>query len=298
MSERIFVVGHAAVTCLGRDMDATWRGLIEGRSGIRRHPALGTESFLQDLGGMVEDFGPGTESEDPAIAKLSARFLHLGMAAARAAWAEPGWTGRSRARPAPRGGGHGLGVRRAGPAGGRAGADGPAAEPGDQPLPRPGDDHQPGRRAGRPAPGALWPRRGAGQRLRLGRARGGPGRDVPPVGRGRRGPLRGRGERLHAADRQRLRHHEGAAGQEAGRPLGAGPGAGQPAVQRRPGRLRPGRGGRGAGPGDRVGRRTGWDSSPRPSSWPGPPIPTATTWPCPAATGSSAAWRRRWNAAA
>jgi 3-oxoacyl-[acyl-carrier-protein] synthase II len=69
-------------------MDATWRGLIEGRSGIRRHPALGTESFLQDLGGLVDDFGPGTTEEDPAIAKLSARFLHLGMAAARAAWAE------------------------------------------------------------------------------------------------------------------------------------------------------------------------------------------------------------------
>jgi 3-oxoacyl-[acyl-carrier-protein] synthase II len=88
MADRIFIVGHAAVTCLGRDMDATWRGLIEGRSGIRRHPALGSELFLQDLGGMVEDFGPGSALEDPAIAKLSARFLHLGMAAARAAWAE------------------------------------------------------------------------------------------------------------------------------------------------------------------------------------------------------------------
>ena len=90
MAERIYIVGHAAVTCLGRDMDATWRGLIDGRSGIRRHAALGTESYLQDLGGMVEDFGPGTASEDPAIAKLSARFLHLGMAAARAAWADSG----------------------------------------------------------------------------------------------------------------------------------------------------------------------------------------------------------------
>jgi 3-oxoacyl-[acyl-carrier-protein] synthase II len=71
-------------------MDATWRGLIEGRSGIRRHPGLGSELFLQDLAGMVEDFGPGTLEEDPAIAKLSARFLHLGMAASRAAWADSG----------------------------------------------------------------------------------------------------------------------------------------------------------------------------------------------------------------
>jgi 3-oxoacyl-[acyl-carrier-protein] synthase II len=90
MSERIFVVGHAAVTCLGRDMDATWRGLVEGRSGIRRHAALGPESFLQDLAGLVEEVGPGTASEDPAIAKLSSRFLHLAWEAARAAWADAG----------------------------------------------------------------------------------------------------------------------------------------------------------------------------------------------------------------
>ncbi len=88
MADRIFIVGHSAVTCLGRDMDATWRGLVEGRSGIRRHEALTSDSYLQDIGGIVDDFGPGTESEDPSIAKLSARFLHLGMAAARAAWAD------------------------------------------------------------------------------------------------------------------------------------------------------------------------------------------------------------------
>jgi 3-oxoacyl-[acyl-carrier-protein] synthase II len=90
MAERIFIVGHAAVTCLGCDMDTTWRGLIEGRSGIRRHTALSPESFLQDLAGLVEGLGPGTPSEDPAIAKLSARFLHLAMGAARAAWADAG----------------------------------------------------------------------------------------------------------------------------------------------------------------------------------------------------------------
>jgi 3-oxoacyl-[acyl-carrier-protein] synthase II len=90
MVERIFVVGHAAVTCLGRDMDATWQGLIEGRSGIRRHVALGSDSFLQDLAGLVEDLGPGTPAEDPAVAKLAARFLHLAMGAARAAWSDAG----------------------------------------------------------------------------------------------------------------------------------------------------------------------------------------------------------------
>ncbi len=299
MAERIFIVGHSAVTCLGRDMDATWRGLIEGRSGIRRHAALGGESFLQDLGGIVEDFGPGTESEDPAIAKLSARFLHLAMAAARAAWSDAG-SGPAGfgARPAPGGGGHRLGVRRAGPARGRAGTDDPTAEPGDQSVSRPGDDHQPGGRADRPAPPALWPQRGAGQRLCLGRSCGRPGCDVPALGRGRRRRLRGRRERLHPAGRQRFRDDEGAAGQEAGRPIGPRPGAGQPAVQRRPGRASswPRGPGRSSWPPSRP--CAGWAWRPRPSSWAGPPIPTATTWPCPAATGSAAAWRPRSSAAA
>jgi 3-oxoacyl-[acyl-carrier-protein] synthase II len=90
MAERIVVVGHAAVTCLGRDMDATWRGLVAGRSGIRRHAAFGADAFLQDLAGIVEDLGPGTASEDPAVAKLGARSIHLAMASARAAWADAG----------------------------------------------------------------------------------------------------------------------------------------------------------------------------------------------------------------
>ena len=34
MAERIVVVGHSAVTCLGRDMDATWAGLVAAPAGV------------------------------------------------------------------------------------------------------------------------------------------------------------------------------------------------------------------------------------------------------------------------
>lgn len=88
MSERIVVVGHSAVTCLGRDLDSTWDGLLAGRSGLGRREALGTGAFLQDVAGMVEGIGPGTDSEDPALSRLGSRFLHLAMAAARSAWAD------------------------------------------------------------------------------------------------------------------------------------------------------------------------------------------------------------------
>jgi 3-oxoacyl-[acyl-carrier-protein] synthase II len=93
MTERIWVVGHAAVTCLGRDMDATWDGLLAGHSGLRRHAALRADAFLQDIGGMVDDFGPGSACEDPDVARLPARSIHLAMAAARAAWNDAGLQG-------------------------------------------------------------------------------------------------------------------------------------------------------------------------------------------------------------
>ncbi len=72
-------------------MASTWRGLIDGRSGICRHSgACLPTCSCRTSAGVVEDFGPGTASEDPAIAKLGSRFIHLSMAAARAAWADSG----------------------------------------------------------------------------------------------------------------------------------------------------------------------------------------------------------------
>jgi 3-oxoacyl-[acyl-carrier-protein] synthase II len=99
MSERIVVVGHSALTCLGRDLETTWRGLIGGKSGVRRHAAFSPEVFLQDVAGVVEGFGPGTPQEDPAVSRLSARSLHLSLAAARQAWSDAALEGRSDVDP-------------------------------------------------------------------------------------------------------------------------------------------------------------------------------------------------------
>ena len=88
MMDRIMVVGHSAITCLGRDMDKTWSALIAGKSGIRRHPQLDPSLYQVDIGGMVENFGPGTYEEDAAVSRLSARSIHLALASARQAWAD------------------------------------------------------------------------------------------------------------------------------------------------------------------------------------------------------------------
>src|SRR3954447_20334063 len=93
MPERIVVVGHAAVTCLGRDLDATWDGLIAGRTGLRRHEAFARDRYLCDVLGLVDGLGPGTDAEDPALAKLEVRAIHLALAAARAAWTDAGLDG-------------------------------------------------------------------------------------------------------------------------------------------------------------------------------------------------------------
>ncbi|WP_152053982.1 beta-ketoacyl-[acyl-carrier-protein] synthase family protein [Tautonia marina] len=91
MSDRIVVVGHAAVTCLGNDLDRTWQGLVAGKSGLARHPdRLDPGSYLQDIAGLVEGVGPGSAEEDPAITRLGSRFVHFGVRAARQAWLESG----------------------------------------------------------------------------------------------------------------------------------------------------------------------------------------------------------------
>ena len=95
MAERIVVVGHAAVTCLGPDIDATWENLVAGRSGIKRHAGFTPDVYLRDVAGRVEGMGPGTPGEDPAVAKLETGYLHFAMIAARAAWRDAGLDGRS-----------------------------------------------------------------------------------------------------------------------------------------------------------------------------------------------------------
>ena len=90
MPERIFVVGHGAVTCLGPDMDTTWRRLIAGESGIRRHAHLGQDGYLQDIAGLVEHVVPDGGTGDRTLVKLSARFLSMAMMSAREAWANSG----------------------------------------------------------------------------------------------------------------------------------------------------------------------------------------------------------------
>ena len=70
MGERILVVGRAVLTCLGHDIETMWEGLIAGRSGLKRQASLSPKRYKQQIAGMVEDFGPGTAFQDPALEKI------------------------------------------------------------------------------------------------------------------------------------------------------------------------------------------------------------------------------------
>ncbi len=86
MREQIVVVGHGAATALGSTMETTWKGLIDGCSGLRRQDALGPERFLQSIVGVVPDFPDDPTLAGTALSKLPGRFLKLGYRAAREAW--------------------------------------------------------------------------------------------------------------------------------------------------------------------------------------------------------------------
>ena len=61
MPERIVVVGHAAVTCLGRDMNTTWDGLIAGLESMTD----------QSIGGFAVSFSPTDH--------VASKFVELSM---------------------------------------------------------------------------------------------------------------------------------------------------------------------------------------------------------------------------
>jgi 3-oxoacyl-[acyl-carrier-protein] synthase II len=74
-------------------MESTWRALVAGRSGIRRHDGFSAESFLQNIAGVVDDVEADGGTGDRTLSKLSARFLPLAMKAAREAWVDAGLEG-------------------------------------------------------------------------------------------------------------------------------------------------------------------------------------------------------------
>jgi beta-ketoacyl-acyl-carrier-protein synthase II len=86
---RAVITGIGAVTVLGLDTPATWRGLVEGRSGIGPITQFDASSLPVRIAGEVKGFDP-LKYLEPKEARRMARCSHFAVAAAKEAAADAG----------------------------------------------------------------------------------------------------------------------------------------------------------------------------------------------------------------
>jgi 3-oxoacyl-[acyl-carrier-protein] synthase II len=87
--QRVVVTGLGLITPLGIGVDASWHGLIEGRSGIRRITQFDASLFPTKIAGEVQGFNPEDFIETKEIKKMD-RFIHFAVAAATMAMSDSG----------------------------------------------------------------------------------------------------------------------------------------------------------------------------------------------------------------
>ena len=87
--KRVVVTGLGLITPLGIGVDASWHGLMEGRSGIRRITQFDASQFPTKIAGEVEGFNPEDFIETKEIKKMD-RFIHFAVAAATMAMSDSG----------------------------------------------------------------------------------------------------------------------------------------------------------------------------------------------------------------
>ncbi len=82
--KRVVVTGMGALTPLGLDVEETWKGLVEGRSGITRITRFDPSAFPVQINGEVKGFDPGRYMDERESRRMS-RFSQLAVAAAKTA---------------------------------------------------------------------------------------------------------------------------------------------------------------------------------------------------------------------
>jgi len=81
---RVVITGLGIVAPNGIGKAEFWDALINGRSGIKKITSFDTSLFPTKIAGEITDFTP-QDYFDPKLVKRSARFCHLGVAAAKLA---------------------------------------------------------------------------------------------------------------------------------------------------------------------------------------------------------------------
>ena len=86
---RVVVTGVGAVTPLGIGAEATWAGLLAGRSGVRRIESFDVSNLVVQIGGEVDGFDP-KQFMDHKLAGRMDRFGQFAVAATREALDQAG----------------------------------------------------------------------------------------------------------------------------------------------------------------------------------------------------------------
>src|SRR5687768_9884667 len=90
MDRAVAVTGLGAITPLGNDAESTWRGLVEGRSGIRTIDTFDAETFPVQIAGTVQGFELAERVPDSRTRRHLSRAAGFGVAAALEALADAG----------------------------------------------------------------------------------------------------------------------------------------------------------------------------------------------------------------
>ncbi|MDA8169874.1 MAG: beta-ketoacyl-ACP synthase II [Nitrospiraceae bacterium] len=89
MKRRVVVTGLGLITPLGIGLEPTWKGLLEGRSGIRGITQFDAALFPTRIAGEVEGFVPEDFIEPKEVKKMD-RFIQFALAAGGMALADSG----------------------------------------------------------------------------------------------------------------------------------------------------------------------------------------------------------------
>ncbi|HEY8834569.1 MAG TPA: beta-ketoacyl-ACP synthase II [Chthoniobacterales bacterium] len=87
---RVVITGMGVVTPIGQDLEAFWRNLRNGVSGIGRIQAFDTSAFDCQIAGEIRDFDPKNYFKNPKDVRRTDRYTHLAMAAAKMALEDSG----------------------------------------------------------------------------------------------------------------------------------------------------------------------------------------------------------------
>lgn len=86
---RIAITGLGAISPLGLNVSETWKGLIEGRSGIGLNTRFDTEGYGCKIAAEVDGFEPSDHFDTKEVRHLE-RFVQFSVVTAREAYAQSG----------------------------------------------------------------------------------------------------------------------------------------------------------------------------------------------------------------